>query len=50
MIGLLVPDLGTGYIGEIIRGIDEALAAAQYDLMLYTTHRRRPKNRLMSLR
>ncbi len=43
VIGLLVPDLGTGYIGEIIRGVDEALAAAQYDLMLYTTHRRKTK-------
>ena len=43
IVGLLVPDLGTGYIGEIIRGIDEALAVAQYDLMLYTTHRREPK-------
>jgi LacI family transcriptional regulator len=43
VVGLLVPDLGTGYIGEIIRGIDEALATAQYDLMLYTTHRRKTK-------
>jgi LacI family transcriptional regulator len=43
VVGLLVPDLGTGYIGEIIRGVDEALAAAQYDLMLYTTHRRKTK-------
>jgi len=43
VIGLLVPDLGTGYIGEIMRGVDEALAAAQYDLMLYTTHRRKTK-------
>ena len=43
VVGLLVPDLGTGYIGEIIRGIDEALAVAEYDLMLYTTHRRKPK-------
>ena len=43
VIGLLVPDLGTGYIGEIIRGIDEELSAAQYDLMLYTTHRRKTK-------
>jgi LacI family transcriptional regulator len=39
-IGLLVRDLGTGYIGEIIRGIDIELADAQYDLMLHTTHRR----------
>jgi len=38
-IGLLVPDLGTGYIGEIIRGIDSELGVAGYDLMLYTTHR-----------
>jgi LacI family transcriptional regulator len=43
IVGLLVPDLGTGYIGEIIRGIDEALAVARYDLMLYTTHRRKTK-------
>jgi LacI family transcriptional regulator len=39
VIGVLVPDLGTGYIGEIIRGIDAELGLAQYDLMLYTTHR-----------
>jgi len=39
VIGLLVRDLGTGYIGEIIRGIDDEIAQTQYDLMLYTTHR-----------
>jgi LacI family transcriptional regulator len=39
IIGVLVPDLGTGYIGEIIRGIDAELQLAHYDLMLYTTHR-----------
>jgi len=39
VIGLLVPDLGTGYIGEIIRGIDAELDLVHYDLMLYTTHR-----------
>jgi LacI family transcriptional regulator len=38
-VGLLVPDLGTGYIGEIVRGIDAELSMASYDLMLYTTHR-----------
>lgn len=43
VIGLLVRDLGTGYIGEIIRGIDVELAAAQYELMLYTTHHRKTK-------
>ena len=39
MIGLLVPDLGTGYIGEIIRGIDTELSLTGHDLVLYTTHR-----------
>jgi LacI family transcriptional regulator len=43
VIGLLVHDLGTSYIGEIIRGIDAELAPAQYDLILYTTHRRKTK-------
>jgi LacI family transcriptional regulator len=39
LIGVMVPDLGTGYIGEIIRGIDAELAETNYDLMLFTTHR-----------
>jgi LacI family transcriptional regulator len=43
VIGLLVPDLDTSYIGEILRGIDEELAAASYDLMLYTTHQRKTR-------
>ncbi len=43
IVGLLVPDLGTGYIGEIIHGIDDELSTAQYDLMLYTTHLRSAK-------
>jgi LacI family transcriptional regulator len=43
VIGLLVHDLGTSYIGEIIRGVDTELARAQYDLMLYTTHRRKTR-------
>ena len=41
VVGLVVRDLGTSYIGEIIHGIDEELANASYDLMLYTTHRRK---------
>ena len=41
VVGLVVPDLDTSYIGEIIRGIDEELAAVSYDLMLYTTHHRK---------
>jgi len=39
LIGLLVRDLGTAYIGEIIRGVDSELALNKYDVMLYTTHR-----------
>jgi LacI family transcriptional regulator len=38
-IGVLVPDLGTSYIGEIIRGIDAELSLTDLDLILYTTHR-----------
>ena len=43
VIGLLVVDLTTQYMGEIISGIDDILAANQYELMLYTTHRRKAK-------
>jgi LacI family transcriptional regulator len=43
VVGLLVQGLESSYTGEIVRGIDEELAAAQYDLMLYTTHRRNTK-------
>lgn len=38
-IGVLIPDLGTGYIGEIIRGIDAELGLSELDLILYTTQR-----------
>lgn len=41
IIGLLVHSLTVEYFGEIARGVDEELAARQYDLMLYTTHRRK---------
>jgi LacI family transcriptional regulator len=41
MIGLVVRDVGTGYAGEIVRGIDLELAESKYDMMLYTTHRRK---------
>ncbi|MBN1888685.1 MAG: LacI family DNA-binding transcriptional regulator [Thermoflexales bacterium] len=43
VIGVLLPDLGTGYIGEIMRGIDTELELNQYDMMIYTTHRREAK-------
>ncbi|NMB89204.1 MAG: LacI family transcriptional regulator, partial [Chloroflexi bacterium] len=39
VVGVLVPDLGTGYIGEIMRGIDVELGISGHDLVLYTTHR-----------
>jgi LacI family transcriptional regulator len=39
VIGVLAPDLGTGYIGEILHGIDTELGLHQLDLMLFTTHR-----------
>jgi LacI family transcriptional regulator len=39
VIGVLAPDLGTGYIGEILHGIDTELGLHQFDLMLFTTHR-----------
>jgi LacI family transcriptional regulator len=41
IIGLLVHSLSVEYFDEIARGVDDELAAMQYDLMLYTTHRRK---------
>lgn len=43
VVGLLVPDIDTAYIGEIIHGINIELANANYDLMLYTTRHRKIK-------
>src|SRR6266700_2134930 len=43
IVGLLVHGLDTSYIGEIMKGIDNELNHASYDLMLYTTHRRKMK-------
>jgi LacI family transcriptional regulator len=39
IIGLLVPNLDNSYVGTITRGIDQELERANYDLMLYTSHR-----------
>jgi LacI family transcriptional regulator len=39
IIGLLVPNLDTGYVGTIIQRIDQELERANYDLILYTSHR-----------
>lgn len=38
MVGLLVRDLGTGYIGQIISGIDAEIAATDFEMLLFTTH------------
>ena len=39
VIGLLVPNMDNSYVGTITQGIDHELARANYDLMLYTSHR-----------
>lgn len=38
MIGLLARDLGTGYVGQIIAGIDAEIAETEYEVLLFTTH------------
>jgi LacI family transcriptional regulator len=43
VVGLLIHAFDSPYIGLIIEGIDVAVAEAQYDLMLYTTHRRKAR-------
>ena len=43
VIGLLVDHLNTGYTDELMKGIDEALEAHNYNLMLYTTHRQKTR-------
>lgn len=43
IVGLLVPGLDNGYLGEIVRGIDLELTRSNYDLMLYTTHNNQGK-------
>jgi LacI family transcriptional regulator len=39
IIGLLVPNLDNSYVGTITQGIDQELARANCDVMLYTSHR-----------
>lgn len=43
VIGLLVSEVGNPYIGAIMSGIESRLLTSQYDLLLYTTHRRKTK-------
>ena len=37
LIGLVVPDIGSPYSLEVMKGIDRAIAASEFDLLLYTT-------------
>ncbi len=46
IIGLLVPNLDNSYVGTIAQGIDQELTNANYDLMLYTSHRHPGKESL----
>src|SRR5215213_5455227 len=41
LIGLLVPNVGIGYVGTIMQAVDQELESANYDLIVYTTHRHR---------
>lgn len=38
VIGLIVHDLGNPYTAQVVQSIDEALARAEYELVLHTTH------------
>jgi LacI family transcriptional regulator len=40
VVGLVLHDVWNSYAVEIMRGVDEELAAAEYDLLLYTSRRR----------
>jgi len=40
VIGVMVRGIVGQYTAEIVRGIDDIIAGAGYDLMLYTTHQR----------
>ncbi len=46
IIGMLVPNLDNSYVGTIARGIDQELARANYELILYTTHHHAGKESL----
>ena len=43
VVGLMMASLGGEYNAEILRGIEEALDIVEYDLLLYTTYRRKAK-------
>ena len=39
VVGLMVHALGSDYIAEVTKGIDDSLYKNDYEMMLYTTHR-----------
>jgi LacI family transcriptional regulator len=43
VVGVVLHEMWSSYGTEILRGVDEELAASNYDLMLYTS-RQRPRN------
>lgn len=43
VVGLLVHALDNDYFGQLLRGIDEALAQSDFEIMLFTTHRHKNK-------
>ena len=48
-IGLLVHGLESDYFGQILKGVDEALAQANFEMMLFTKHRHREVDRAIKL-
>ena len=43
VVGLLVHGLESDYFGQILKGVDEVLAGADFEMMLFTTHRHKDK-------
>jgi LacI family transcriptional regulator len=43
IIGLLVHGLDNDYFGQLLKGIDEELGRANFEIMLFTTHRHKDK-------
>ncbi len=43
VLGLLVSDVASSYISQVIRGVDHEVSSTGYDLMLCTTHQRRKR-------
>lgn len=39
LIGLIVPDVATPYISEVLKGVNRAIVQSDYDLLIYTSAR-----------